>query len=56
MIEKDKYVEIGYSKKGNFESHINFSGDRLIFICILISLIYLQITPFIKVHILKMIK
>lgn len=31
MIEKDKFVEIGFSKKGNFESHINFSGDRLIF-------------------------
>tara|TARA_Y100001954_G_C15722023_1_gene558750 strand:+ start:470 stop:1144 length:675 start_codon:yes stop_codon:yes gene_type:complete len=31
MNEKDKFVEIGFHKKGDFESHINFSGDRLIF-------------------------
>ena len=31
MKDKDKFVEIGFHKKGDFESHINFSGDRLIF-------------------------
>lgn len=31
MKDKDKFVEIGFDKKGDFESHINFSGDRLIF-------------------------
>ena len=31
MKNKDKSVEIGFQKKGDFESHINFSGDRLIF-------------------------
>ena len=31
MNEKDNFVEIGFQKKGDFESHISFSGDRLIF-------------------------
>ena len=31
MSERDKFVDIGFIKKGDFESHIKFSGDRLIF-------------------------
>ena len=31
MKDKDKFVEISFQKKGDFESHISFSGDRLIF-------------------------
>ena len=31
MRSKDKSVELEYISKGNFESHIRFSGDRLIF-------------------------
>ena len=31
MKDKDKFVEISFYKKGDFESHISFSGDRLIF-------------------------
>lgn len=31
MDGKDQSVEIGFEEKGDFESHINFSGDRLIF-------------------------
>ena len=31
MREKDNSVEIGFVKKGDFESHMNFSGDRLVF-------------------------
>ena len=31
MKDKDKFVEISFHKKGDFESHISFSGDRLIF-------------------------
>ena len=31
MRSKDQSVELEYISKGNFESHIRFSGDRLIF-------------------------
>ena len=31
MKDKDKFVEVNFHKEGNFESHISFSGDRLIF-------------------------
>ena len=31
IIKEDKFVELEYISKGTFESHIRFSGDRLIF-------------------------
>ena len=31
MSEEDKFVELSFERKGEFESHITFSGDRLIF-------------------------
>ena len=31
MINSDRFIELEYIKKGDFESHIRFSGDRLIF-------------------------
>ena len=31
MSEEDKFVELSFESKGDFESHITFSGDRLIF-------------------------
>lgn len=31
MIKSDKFVELEYISQGDFESHIRFSGDRLIF-------------------------
>jgi len=31
MSEEDKFVELSFERKGDFESHITFSGDRLIF-------------------------
>ncbi len=31
MKKEDKFVEVDFESKGNFESHFKFSGDRLIF-------------------------
>ena len=31
MKKEDKFVEVDFNSKGDFESHLKFSGDRLIF-------------------------